>query len=116
MLDPAAAHDDRANSLTPDRAGYDENREPDVRAGSAAAAVCATIRPARQPGGILHESGTLTLVPPRVTCDQPGEEPAGVSAICPAAVIVLAAGEGRRMKSRTPKVLHTLCGRSLLGH
>jgi bifunctional UDP-N-acetylglucosamine pyrophosphorylase/glucosamine-1-phosphate N-acetyltransferase len=39
-----------------------------------------------------------------------------VSAICPAAVIILAAGEGRRMKSRTPKVMHTLCGRSMLGH
>jgi bifunctional UDP-N-acetylglucosamine pyrophosphorylase/glucosamine-1-phosphate N-acetyltransferase len=39
-----------------------------------------------------------------------------VSGICPAAVIILAAGEGRRMKSRTPKVLHTLCGRSMLGH
>jgi bifunctional UDP-N-acetylglucosamine pyrophosphorylase / glucosamine-1-phosphate N-acetyltransferase len=34
----------------------------------------------------------------------------------PAAVIVLAAGEGRRMKSATPKVLHTMCGRTLLGH
>jgi bifunctional UDP-N-acetylglucosamine pyrophosphorylase / glucosamine-1-phosphate N-acetyltransferase len=34
----------------------------------------------------------------------------------PVAVIVLAAGEGTRMKSRIPKVLHTLCGRSLLGH
>ncbi len=34
----------------------------------------------------------------------------------PAAVIVLAAGEGTRMKSATPKVLHTLCGRSMLGH
>ena len=34
----------------------------------------------------------------------------------PAAVIILAAGEGKRMKSRTPKVLHQLCGRSLLGH
>ncbi|WP_404815408.1 bifunctional UDP-N-acetylglucosamine diphosphorylase/glucosamine-1-phosphate N-acetyltransferase GlmU [Streptomyces thermolineatus] len=34
----------------------------------------------------------------------------------PAAVVVLAAGEGTRMKSATPKVLHTLCGRSLLGH
>src|ERR1700727_1231283 len=33
-----------------------------------------------------------------------------------AAVVVLAAGEGTRMKSRTPKVLHTLSGRSLLGH
>lgn len=39
-----------------------------------------------------------------------------MSAICPAAVIILAAGEGRRMKSRTPKVLHTMCGRSMLGH
>ncbi len=34
----------------------------------------------------------------------------------PVAVIVLAAGEGARMKSRTPKVLHSLCGRSMLGH
>ena len=34
----------------------------------------------------------------------------------PVAVIVLAAGEGTRMKSRTPKVLHVLCGRSMLGH
>ena len=34
----------------------------------------------------------------------------------PAAVIVLAAGEGTRMKSALPKVLHPLCGRSMLGH
>ncbi len=34
----------------------------------------------------------------------------------PAAVIVLAAGEGTRMKSRTSKVLHALAGRSMLGH
>lgn len=34
----------------------------------------------------------------------------------PAAVIVLAAGEGTRMKSATPKVLHRIGGRSLLGH
>ena len=34
----------------------------------------------------------------------------------PVVVIVLAAGEGTRMKSQIPKVLHTLCGRSLLGH
>lgn len=39
-----------------------------------------------------------------------------MSGIRPAAVIVLAAGEGRRMRSRTPKVLHALCGRSMLGH
>ncbi|WP_333716709.1 NTP transferase domain-containing protein, partial [Gordonia sp. (in: high G+C Gram-positive bacteria)] len=32
------------------------------------------------------------------------------------AVIVLAAGAGTRMKSKTPKILHTLAGRSLLGH
>ena len=31
-------------------------------------------------------------------------------------VIVLAAGEGTRMKSTTPKVLHSVAGRSLLGH
>ncbi len=34
----------------------------------------------------------------------------------PAAVVVLAAGEGTRMKSSTPKVLHAIGGRSLLGH
>jgi bifunctional UDP-N-acetylglucosamine pyrophosphorylase/glucosamine-1-phosphate N-acetyltransferase len=34
----------------------------------------------------------------------------------PAAVIVLAAGEGTRMRSATPKVLHTIGGRTLLGH
>ncbi|MFC5181881.1 bifunctional UDP-N-acetylglucosamine diphosphorylase/glucosamine-1-phosphate N-acetyltransferase GlmU [Actinomadura harenae] len=39
-----------------------------------------------------------------------------MSASRPAAVIVLAAGEGSRMKSRTSKVLHELCGRSMLGH
>lgn len=32
------------------------------------------------------------------------------------AVIVLAAGQGTRMKSSRPKVLHTLAGRSLIGH
>jgi bifunctional UDP-N-acetylglucosamine pyrophosphorylase/glucosamine-1-phosphate N-acetyltransferase len=34
----------------------------------------------------------------------------------PAAVVVLAAGEGKRMKSGLAKVLHGICGRSLLGH
>lgn len=34
----------------------------------------------------------------------------------PAAVIVLAAGEGKRMRSSTPKVLHPIGGRSLVGH
>jgi bifunctional UDP-N-acetylglucosamine pyrophosphorylase / glucosamine-1-phosphate N-acetyltransferase len=39
-----------------------------------------------------------------------------VSSTRPAAVLVLAAGEGTRMKSATPKVLHRIGGRSLLGH
>jgi bifunctional UDP-N-acetylglucosamine pyrophosphorylase / glucosamine-1-phosphate N-acetyltransferase len=39
-----------------------------------------------------------------------------VSESRPAAVLVLAAGEGKRMKSRLPKVLHSLCGRSMVGH
>jgi len=40
-----------------------------------------------------------------------------VSANNPAAVIVLAAGGGTRMKSKSlPKVLHSICGRSLVGH
>ena len=34
----------------------------------------------------------------------------------PAAVLILAAGEGKRMKSSVPKVLHSLCGRSMVGH
>src|SRR5450631_879936 len=39
-----------------------------------------------------------------------------VTAPRPAAVIVLAAGEGTRMRSATPKVLHAIGGRTLLGH
>jgi bifunctional UDP-N-acetylglucosamine pyrophosphorylase / glucosamine-1-phosphate N-acetyltransferase len=39
-----------------------------------------------------------------------------VSESRPAAVMILAAGEGKRMKSRTPKVLHPLCGLTMLGH
>jgi bifunctional UDP-N-acetylglucosamine pyrophosphorylase/glucosamine-1-phosphate N-acetyltransferase len=31
-------------------------------------------------------------------------------------VVILAAGEGKRMRSATPKVLHQVAGRSLLGH
>ncbi|KNC19813.1 bifunctional N-acetylglucosamine-1-phosphate uridyltransferase/glucosamine-1-phosphate acetyltransferase [Arthrobacter sp. RIT-PI-e] len=41
------------------------------------------------------------------------QEPTGGG---PAAVIVLAAGAGTRMKSRTPKILHPLGGRSMVGH
>ncbi|MGC4933868.1 bifunctional UDP-N-acetylglucosamine diphosphorylase/glucosamine-1-phosphate N-acetyltransferase GlmU [Gordonia sp. DT30] len=32
------------------------------------------------------------------------------------AVIVLAAGAGTRMRSKTPKILHTIAGRTLVGH
>ncbi len=39
-----------------------------------------------------------------------------MTAVRPGAVIVLAAGGGTRMRSATPKVLHTIGGRSLLGH
>jgi bifunctional UDP-N-acetylglucosamine pyrophosphorylase / glucosamine-1-phosphate N-acetyltransferase len=30
--------------------------------------------------------------------------------------VILAAGEGKRMRSRTPKVLHQICGRPLIGY
>ena len=46
------------------------------------------------------------------------QEPPATAAAEPAvaAVVVLAAGQGTRMRSSTPKVLHTLGGRSMLGH
>jgi bifunctional UDP-N-acetylglucosamine pyrophosphorylase/glucosamine-1-phosphate N-acetyltransferase len=40
----------------------------------------------------------------------------GQAAVRPAAAIVLAAGEGTRMRSTRPKVLHPIAGRTLLGH
>ena len=43
-------------------------------------------------------------------------EPANTAVPRPAAVVLLAAGEGTRMKSKTMKVLHRICGRSLIGH
>ena len=39
-----------------------------------------------------------------------------MSMSAPAAVIVLAAGEGTRMKSSVPKVLNEVCGAAMLGH
>jgi bifunctional UDP-N-acetylglucosamine pyrophosphorylase / glucosamine-1-phosphate N-acetyltransferase len=44
------------------------------------------------------------------------EEPSRVTANGPAAVIVLAAGEGTRMRTATPKMLNGICGRPMLGH
>lgn len=43
-------------------------------------------------------------------------EGAHVTDTRPAAVVVLAAGSGTRMKSKTMKVLHPVCGRSMIGH
>src|SRR3954454_6428589 len=34
----------------------------------------------------------------------------------PTAVVVLAAGSGTRMRSKLMKVLHPVCGRSMIGH
>jgi len=51
-------------------------------------------------------------IPDRAT--QPAADPAACSDI--AAVIVLAAGQGTRMKSRLPKVLHPLAGKPLVWH
>jgi bifunctional UDP-N-acetylglucosamine pyrophosphorylase / glucosamine-1-phosphate N-acetyltransferase len=39
-----------------------------------------------------------------------------VSASGPAAVIILAAGEGTRMRTPAPKMLNEVCGRAMLGH
>nr|WP_265739300.1 bifunctional UDP-N-acetylglucosamine diphosphorylase/glucosamine-1-phosphate N-acetyltransferase GlmU [Arthrobacter polaris] len=46
----------------------------------------------------------------------PLSEPQDIPTNNPAAVIVLAAGAGTRMKSRTPKILHTIGGISMVGH
>jgi bifunctional UDP-N-acetylglucosamine pyrophosphorylase / glucosamine-1-phosphate N-acetyltransferase len=45
-----------------------------------------------------------------------GHAPGAPQAPNPAAVMVLAAGEGKRMRSGTVKVLHQIAGRALLGH
>lgn len=44
------------------------------------------------------------------------EEPSRVSPSGPAAVIILAAGEGTRMRTAIPKMLNEVCGRAMLGH
>ena len=31
-------------------------------------------------------------------------------------VVILAAGEGKRMKSRVPKVMHPVCGKPMINH
>lgn len=44
------------------------------------------------------------------------QECGGEGHVRPAAVIVLAAGAGTRMKSELPKVLHPMCGEAMVGH
>lgn len=53
---------------------------------------------------------------PQTSNTHPQDQIPEAGAKRPAAVIVLAAGAGTRMKSRTPKILHTLGGRSMVGH
>ncbi len=70
-------------------------------------------------GGQVNASRRRGIVdpgPPAVETNRTREELAVVSDTRPAAVVVLAAGEGTRMRSSLPKVLHEICGRSLLGH
>jgi bifunctional UDP-N-acetylglucosamine pyrophosphorylase/glucosamine-1-phosphate N-acetyltransferase len=56
----------------------------------------------------------MTLAPPP---EDPVTEPTQPTAPAhTSAVIILAAGEGKRMRSATPKVLHELGGRTLVGH
>jgi bifunctional UDP-N-acetylglucosamine pyrophosphorylase/glucosamine-1-phosphate N-acetyltransferase len=61
----------------------------------------------------------LGAQPALVTLDTPvTTPPEGVQPVRQnqLALVILAAGEGTRMRSRTPKVLHGFAGRSLLGH
>jgi bifunctional UDP-N-acetylglucosamine pyrophosphorylase/glucosamine-1-phosphate N-acetyltransferase len=44
------------------------------------------------------------------------EQSTPTTTVRPTAVVVLAAGQGTRMRSATPKVLHALGGRTMLGH
>src|SRR3954469_17739931 len=48
-----------------------------------------------------------------ITAGDSVSEPARIR---PTAVVVLAAGSGTRMKSKLMKVLHPICGRSMIGH
>ncbi|RKS68605.1 bifunctional UDP-N-acetylglucosamine pyrophosphorylase/glucosamine-1-phosphate N-acetyltransferase [Motilibacter peucedani] len=50
-----------------------------------------------------------------MSVSSPVSEPPAVPVAAVSAVVVLAAGEGTRMRSRTPKVLHAAGGRPLLG-
>ena len=47
---------------------------------------------------------------------EPASKLVAGGAQAPAAVVVLAAGSGTRMKSKLTKVLHPICGRTMIGH
>src|SRR6478735_9858780 len=68
---------------------------------------------------VLDRSQAGERAPPAASRDpaaDPVEERKPVTSTRPVAVIVLAAGGGTRMRSSTPKVLHRIGGRTLLGH
>src|SRR3954468_2633655 len=72
----------------------------------------------RQPAGLWSRAVSVRVRVPQRRPSSPSrrsviaqETSAGGPSV--AAVVVLAAGQGTRMRSATPKVLHTLGGRSL---
>src|SRR5437762_3394391 len=72
--------------------------------------------------GSFGVPGRGSMPRPRARGPQPNATPRArqeVSAMTqyrPLSAVVLAAGEGTRMRSETPKVLHPLCGRPMLLH
>ena len=50
---------------------------------------------------------------PQLRC-RPAAPPASISSVSGPTVLILAAGQGTRMRSATPKVLHELCGVAML--
>src|SRR5438067_4064386 len=72
--------------------------------------------------GSFGVPGRGSMPRPRARGPQPHATPGArqeVSAMSqyrPLAAVVLAAGEGTRMRSETPKVLHSLCGRPMVLH
>ncbi|GAA2200361.1 bifunctional UDP-N-acetylglucosamine diphosphorylase/glucosamine-1-phosphate N-acetyltransferase GlmU [Sinomonas flava] len=65
---------------------------------------------ADMPGNSVNAPGAESAQTPERS------EPGQASAARVAAVVVLAAGAGTRMKSRTPKILHELGGKSMVAH
>jgi bifunctional UDP-N-acetylglucosamine pyrophosphorylase/glucosamine-1-phosphate N-acetyltransferase len=58
-------------------------------------------------------SGTMVLPQPGSVLTQTTSTPKKTRSL---ALVVLAAGKGKRLKSATPKVLHPICGMPTLGH